>query len=78
MRKIPKIKIEGFHLNENTVSSCNSVYYDRDNNEDSWIEIIPDYKEKGYIILYIENCQTIKATFATFDGLKKEIIELIK
>ena len=38
-KDIKRLKIPGYHFDDNTVSNCNSVYYNKDEEpEDNWIK----------------------------------------
>lgn len=66
---LKELKIDNFSLNENCNSTLDSVYYDRDDNEDDWIEIVSDTcTPERIIVKIIENCQEILITaFDSFD-----------
>ena len=46
MKGIKDLNIKGFHLNPTLFSVMGSTYYDSDDCEDDWIEIIPDSLSK--------------------------------
>ena len=60
MERMKKLILDGFSLNENVESRVNSVYYDKDDDEDCWIEITPAHSSKDYVIEYTKNCETIR------------------
>lgn len=81
MDKIKKLNILGFHYNPTMISEMNSVYYDNDENEDDWIEIIPDsLVDDSYVVIIVVDGVN-KKVFA-FDGdneqLEKLLSELLK
>lgn len=66
---LKELKIDDFSLNENCNSALDSLYYDRDDNEDDWIEIISDTcTPERIIVKIIKSCQEILITaFDSFD-----------
>lgn len=76
MRNINKLNILGFHLNTSMVSEIDSVYYDNDENEDDWIEIIPDsLVDDSYVIIIVVGGVN-KEVFA-FDGENEQLEKLL-
>lgn len=61
--ELTKLKFEGYHYDETTISKVNSVFFIKDNNEDDWIEVIPMQDTAGifYTVLTVEGCETVKA-----------------
>lgn len=71
MDEIRKLNILRFHYNSAMISEMNSVYYDNDECEDDWVEIIPDSHTSGsYVVLIIRSGVTVKA-FATDNDLNR-------
>ena len=64
---LTKLTFEGYHFNGNVISSCSSVFYDKDDElnrqfSDDWLEIIPLVNVQGfYTVLTIEDGETVKA-----------------
>lgn len=76
MENISKLNILGFHLNTSMVSEIDSVYYDNDENEDDWIEIIPDsLVDNSYVIIIVVGGVN-KKVFA-FDGDNEQLEKLL-
>lgn len=72
MDSFKHLNIKGFHLNSNICSELNSVYYDCDDNEDNWVEIIPDSLADGsYVVIIVVGGQN-KKVFA-FDGNNEQL-----
>lgn len=61
--ELTKLKFEGYHYDETAISKVNSVFFVKDDNEDSWIEVIPMQDTAGifYTVLTVEGCETVKA-----------------
>jgi len=72
MKGIKDLNIKGFHLNPTLFSVMGSTYYDSDDCEDDWIEIIPDSLSKKTRIVLIVRCGSTVDAFAT----DKKISEL--
>lgn len=66
---LKELDIKGFILNERCGSPLDSIYYDKDDNEDNWVEIVSDsYTPERIIVKIVKNCQEIKITaFDSFD-----------
>ncbi len=60
MERMKKLILNGFSLNENIESKVDGVCYDKDDDEDCWIEIIPAHSSKDCVIEYTKNCETIR------------------
>ena len=58
--ELTKLKFEGYHYDETTISKINSVFFVKDDNEDDWIEVIP-MQGNFYTVLTVEKCETVKA-----------------
>ena len=65
MKGIKDLNIKGFHLNPTLFSVMGSTYYDSDDCEDDWIEIIPDSLSKKTRIVLIIRCGSTVDAFAT-------------
>ena len=58
---VKQLNIPGFTLDNNTIVEMNTVIYNKDDNEDDWIKIIPDANiDDIYVILYVHECVDIK------------------
>lgn len=69
MERMKKLILNGFNLNKNVESKVGSVYYDKDDDEDCWIEIIPAHSSKDCVIEYTKKCETIRVeTFPKPEG----------
>ena len=79
-RDIKRLKIPGYHFDDSTVSNCNSVYYNKDEEpEDNWIEIIQDSNTSLLIFLLVEKCSTVKAfTLPNTENIENNILKSIK
>ena len=64
---LTKLTFEGYHFNGSVSSTCNSVFYDKDDElnsqySDDWLEIIPLANVQGfYTVLTVEDSETVKA-----------------
>jgi len=60
---LTKLKIKGFHYNPNIESRIKSWSYDRDDDEDCWIEISEDSFDDGRLIVtFTERCSPVAIT----------------
>lgn len=71
---LKELKIKGFTLDEECDSPLDNVYYNKDDNEDNWVEIVSDsYTPERIIVKIVKNCQEIKIT--TFDSFDIDYLE---
>lgn len=59
------LKIPGFVFNPGTINEMDGLYYDKEGDEDCWIEINKICNFDSIIVSYVYNCATIK--MASFD-----------
>ena len=66
-RTIECFNIKGYKWNSKIVSKTGSVTYVKEDDEDCWIEIIPEYARRcdRHIVIYAKGCEDIKVV--TFD-----------
>lgn len=76
---ISEIKINGYHYNPDMGSKVNSFFFDKDDNEDCWVEIIPDsFFPDVKIVLVVQDCETAKAFAYSDDDLENFLNDSIK
>lgn len=60
---LTKLNIKGFHYNPDIQSNIKSYSYDRDDDEDCWIEICEDsFDEDRLIVNFTEKCSPVAIT----------------
>ena len=65
-RVIECLEIKGYKINYDVSSDLpNSVFYDKEDGSESYIQVIEDFNDKGFIFLYIQDASTIRATIFT-------------
>ena len=63
MVNLKEMKIKGFHLNPDIINNTNGISYDRDNDEDCWIQIDEDsFDADRLIVSFTEKCSIVKIT----------------
>lgn len=65
-RVIECLEINGYKINYDVNSDlpC-SVFYDKEDGSESYIQVIEDFNDKGFIFLYIQDASVIRATIFT-------------
>lgn len=65
-RAIECLEINGYKINYDVNSDlpC-SVFYDKEDGSESYIQVIEDFNDKGFIFLYIQDASVIRATIFT-------------
>lgn len=81
MDEIKNLRIQGFHFNPDMTSEVNSIYYDSNECEDDWIEIIPDsISKESYVVIIVIDGVTVKVFAEKNDAnhINESINSLIK
>jgi hypothetical protein len=65
-RVIECLEIKGYKINYDINSDLpNSVFYDKEDDSESYIQVIEDFNDKGFIFLYIQDASIIRAAIFT-------------
>lgn len=65
-KTIECLEIKGYKINYDIKSDLpNSVFYDKEDDCESFIQVIEDANDKGFIFLYTQDASTIKAAIFT-------------
>ena len=60
---LTKLNLKGFHYNSDIESKIKCWSYDRDDDEDCWIEISEDsFDNERLIVTFTERCSTVAIT----------------
>ncbi len=74
MINLRNLKIDGYHLSDGVTDKLNSIFYDKDDDEDTWIRITPDSADPDAIIVTITyDAEDIMVT--AFNALNIEFFE---
>ena len=65
-RVIECLEIKDYKINYDINSDLpNSVFYDKEDDSESYIQVIEDFNDKGFIFLYIQDASIIRAAIFT-------------
>lgn len=65
-RTIECLEIKGYKINYDVNADLpNSVFYDKEDGDEAYIQVIEDANGKGYIFLYVQDASMIKAAIFT-------------
>lgn len=60
---VKSLKIPGYELDTETIVEMDTVIYNKKDDEDDWIKIIPDsHLSDVYVIIFVHDCVDVKCT----------------
>lgn len=59
-RAIDNLNIKGYHLDAMVEGRTKSAYYTKDDDEDTWIEVIPPCNDTSFVVIFSTECTSIK------------------
>jgi hypothetical protein len=57
---INNLDIKGYHFDATIEGKTNSAYYIKDDDEDTWIEVIPPCNYTSFVVIFSTKCSPIK------------------
>lgn len=74
MVDLRNLRIENFHLSDSTTDKLNSIFYDKNDDEDTWFRISPDTADpEGIIVTLTVGAEDIMIT--AFNSTNIEFLE---